>query len=695
MPRYRVSIGSFTGSAATWRISFIALGLLLSFVTTPAAPATSVKNLDTPRDFPAIESRAQWEGRARQIREQVLVSCGLWPLPEKTALQAKVFGKIERDGYSIEKVQFQPWPGFYLAGNLYRPLGRGPGPFPAILNPHGHWKEGRMADNKDGSVAARCIHFARQGMIAFSYDMLGYNDTFFPDQGDVPVDKFYLRHRRFATNQVCLLWNISQMGLQTWNSVRALDFLESLPDVDRNRLACTGESGGGTQTFMLGAIDDRLRVQAPVVMVSHTMQGGCSCENAPGLRVKYSNMELAAAAVPRPQILVAATGDWTRATLTVEGPAIKHIYGLFDATEKFHYVRFDYNHNYNQTSREAVYDFFNRALLDNPAAASSHEAAYQKEPDADLRVWEDGKLPKDALTEQSFIESLIQRHSGAWEGLLPHDESSLERFKEKVLPAWHHTLQVSWPDHQSQSSWKPAIDGSFFRCASLQLKRGRAESPLSALYFTPLRRGASEHPARIVVIADASGGEVGDQSGKPTGSTAQLLQRGVAVLVIKSYSTTAPADQFANFYTTYNRTQLQERVADLLALCAQARLLAGGQAGRPQVILIGVGRAGLWTLLAAPGADAIVADCDHLDRVSDAELLAPDLFCPGIRNIGTFEGAAMLAAPHPLLLHHFAQNFPTTSLTAAYKAAKSSKKLRLEPARLADPDLVKWVASLK
>src|SRR2546430_14005818 len=107
-------------------------------------------------------------------------------------------------------------------------------------------------------------------------------------------------------------------SLQTWNSIRALDFLESLPDVDRKRLACTGESGGGTQTFMLGAVDDRLAAQVPVVMVSHTMQGGCSCENAPGLRVEYSNMEIAAVPAPRPQILVAATGDWTTNTMEFE-----------------------------------------------------------------------------------------------------------------------------------------------------------------------------------------------------------------------------------------------------------------------------------------------------------------------------------------------------------------------------------------
>src|SRR5688500_12729108 len=89
----------------------------------------------------------------------------------------EVFDRIERDGYTLEKVHLQPLPGFYLAGNLYRPLGKGAGPFPAILNPHGHWRKGRLEDQALGSIAARCINFAKQGMVAFSYDMVGYNDT--------------------------------------------------------------------------------------------------------------------------------------------------------------------------------------------------------------------------------------------------------------------------------------------------------------------------------------------------------------------------------------------------------------------------------------------------------------------------------------------------------------------------------------
>jgi hypothetical protein len=223
-------------------------------------PARKVVDLNTPRAFPEIKSADDWNQRARFIREHARVVTGLLPMPMKFSLNARIFDKIERDGYSVEKVQIETFPGFYLGGNLYRPLGQGAGPFPAVLNPHGHWNNGRMADTELGSIAGRCISQARQGMIAFTYDMVGYNDTRQVDH-------------KFGGKPEHQLWFISLMGLQTWNSIRALDFLESLPDVDRERLACTGESGGGTQTFMLGAVDSRLAVQAPIVMVPTRCKG--------------------------------------------------------------------------------------------------------------------------------------------------------------------------------------------------------------------------------------------------------------------------------------------------------------------------------------------------------------------------------------------------------------------------------------
>ncbi len=319
-------------------------------------------------------------------------------MPERTPLQARVFDRVERDGYSIEKVDLQPWPGVHLGGNLYRPLNRGSGPFPAILNPHGHWSKGRLEESEICSVPGRCASFARQGMIALSIDMIGYNDS-----------QQFGGHRAAFLHPTNALWGVSLMGLQTWNAIRALDFLESLPEVDRTRLACTGASGGGTQTFILGAIDDRLAVQVPMVMVSHSMQGGCLCENAPGLRVNYFNVEIAAAAAPRPQLLVAATGDWTRATLEMEGPAVASVYGLLGASDRFRAVRLNYNHNYNREAREIVYGWFGRWLRGLADATPIPEAPHTIEPAGVVRVFPDGSPPADALTEAAFTGRLPAR----------------------------------------------------------------------------------------------------------------------------------------------------------------------------------------------------------------------------------------------------------------------------------------------
>ena len=656
-----------------------------SSLTNPSAP----RDLNTPRSFPEISSRQEWEARAKEIREQVLVSCGLWPMPEKTPLNAHIFGKVERDGYSVEKVYFETFPGFYLGGNLYRPLGKGTGRFPAILNPHGHWNEGRFSDTKDGSIPARCISFARQGMIAFSYDMVGFNDTRF---ADAPAHRpSYDVHRQFATNRADLLWNISLMGLQTWNSIRALDFLESLPDADPHRLACTGESGGGTQTFMLGAIDSRLAAQAPVVMVSHLMQGGCLCENAPGLRVEYSNMEIDAAAAPRPQILVAATGDWTKDTPRVEGPAIEHIYQLFGVAEKLRYVQFDFGHNYNQTSREAVYDWFGKWLLKRPASASFKEAAYQKEPNGQLRVFSPGQFPADAVTQSQFLAFLRKLHQSQWQAMTPRDKPGLRRFKESVLPAWRHTLQVDWPSARTQVQVHDFKQAGELASALVEIRRLGETNQLIASYEAPSRILTNPAPKLVVMCDDTSTKEPGTAL---AALSRRMLERGVAVLQVQQFSGEAAADQFANFYSTYNRTTLQRRVRDLLTVCAAAGSVEPRKPVRFRVVLCGSGGAGVWALEAAPAADAVIADCGALADDQERSWLRPELFCPGILNLGGVEGAAMLAAPHPLLLHNAGTNVSAETIRSAYAAARSGSQFAVEARPLSDEAILAWLARL-
>ena len=669
------------------------LFLVLAMASMPAfaadAPISAIKTLDTPRTFPDIATLAQWKERSRAIREQIFVSSGLWPMPKKTPLHAVIFGKTVRDGYTVEKVYFQSWPGFYLAGNLYRPLGRGTGPFPGILNPHGHWEHGRLEDSPDCSVPGRCINFAKQGMVAFSYDMVGYNDTRFPELPSTL--SFSDQHRSFANHGPAnLLWSVTLMGLQTWDSIRALDFLASLPDVDTNRLACTGESGGGTQTFILGAIDDRLAAQAPVVMVSHSMQGGCLCENMPGLRVEYSNMEIAAAAAPRPQILVSDTGDWTKTTLTVEGPAIEHIYQLFQAPEKLRYVRYDFGHNYNQTSREAVYRWFDRWLLQQPDQPVV-EQAFQKEPDQDLIVFPEGKLPADALTENDLIRYLIKMHQDQLQSMSPTDGRSLANYKRIIEPAWMRTMQLKWPPDSVRPVVKSSTKKAGYISEELEVGGPGESGSMRLIHFAPIRSHLARNPIVIVLAHEEGNAHFIDNTGNPVGLAWQFLDHGFDVAIAADAGGAADPNQTSILFTTYNRTLLQERVRDLVTICEGVR---EHYFNRCRVVLCGSASAGMWSLLAAPAADAVIADCGQLDVSDDQALLAPDLFCPGIRNIDTFSGAPILAAPHPLVLFNVAEGFPGASLRSSYKVLSAEKNLRVVPGPLNDHDIVASVMAL-
>ena len=216
----------------------LALNLIrgrLDTIDPPADPRRdTIRTNKEGADFQPPATIQAWRDRARAVREQLLVTQGLWPMLPKTPLQPKIFGKVERDGYTIEKVVLETLPGFTLSGNLYRPIGKA-GKLPALLCPHGHWEDGRV----NPEVQPRCIRWAKLGAVVFMYDMVGYNDS-------KPFGHVFLNDRLRR-------WGLSLVTLQTWNSIRALDWLTSLPDVDPVRIGCTGESGGGTQTFLLTA----------------------------------------------------------------------------------------------------------------------------------------------------------------------------------------------------------------------------------------------------------------------------------------------------------------------------------------------------------------------------------------------------------------------------------------------------------
>jgi dienelactone hydrolase len=291
----------------------------------------------------AIPDAAAWKQRAELIRTNVLRGAQLEKLPPPSPLNAVVHSPRKLDGYTVSNVAIEALPGFFVTGNLYLPAEPRES-MPGILLAHGHLENARRHESTQRLAAS----LARMGAAVFAWDMLGFGES-------TQCEHKYPQALR----------------LQTYSSMRALDFLASQPGVDGERLAITGASGGGTQTFILAALDDRIDVAAPVVQVSAHFYGGCVCESGMPIHVhqdehgefETNNVEIAAAFAPKPQLLVSDGGDWTANTPTVEFPYIQRIYGLLGAKDHVENAHFaDEGHDYGPSKRAAVYRFFAKQL---------------------------------------------------------------------------------------------------------------------------------------------------------------------------------------------------------------------------------------------------------------------------------------------------------------------------------------------
>lgn len=347
------------------------------------------QRLQPPKDlngyfpFKPPKTKEEWEVRSEYVRRQMLVALGLWPMPTKTPLNAVIHGKIDLPEYSIEKVYFESLPGFYVTGNLYRPKNVS-GKVPGVLFAHGHWKDARLSTETAANLMkeiangeerfeqggqsrfqSMCVQLARMGCVVWQWDMLSDSDSL--QLSREVVHTFAKQRPEMNTTENWGLYSPqaeshlqSILGLQTLNAVRSLDFLLSLPEVDPSRTAITGASGGGTQSMILAAIDPRVQLSFPAVMVSTAMQGGCTCENASLLRVNTGNIEFSALFAPKPQGMTSAN-DWTKEMATKGFPEIQETYAMLGAPKNVMLQRGEhFPHNYNAVSRSAFYTWLNK-----------------------------------------------------------------------------------------------------------------------------------------------------------------------------------------------------------------------------------------------------------------------------------------------------------------------------------------------
>ena len=576
-------------------------GILLAAGLWAQVPAQDIRNTYTPNtdthfSMPEYKTVAEWEARKAHLRKQILSAAGLLPLPEKTPLHPQIFGRIENKDYSIEKVLLETLPGYYLGGNLYRPLGR-TGKFPGVATPHGHWNYGRLEHQPLGSIPARSINLARQGYVVLAYDMVGYNDTIqTPHAFGGPAEQ---------------LWSFGPLGLQLWNSTRVVDFLQSLPEVDPERIAMTGASGGGTQMFLLCAVDDRVKWSAPVNMISAIMQGGSPCENASNLRVGAFNVEIGAIMAPRPMLMVSATGDWTRNTPREEFPAVRHIYELYGKPANVENVHIDAPHNYNQASREAVYRFFAKHILGDTDAKKYSEKNIRVEKLQDMLALHNRTLPANALTYEALFnqwKEASRRQAAA---------ADPKALRERLS----YCLGAEWPaEVVSEISGEKVV-----------LSRAGKGDRVPGLWVPGSGQG-------VALVVHPEGAEQARTSPAVRG----LIQSTHSVLMIDAFqagSAVAPRDRSHRYFLTFNRSDDANRVQDILT---GLKFLSAKRAGKIQ--LIGLGKAGVWALFAAALAPLEVQlDADLAGFKGRDEDFIELFFVPGIQRAGGLQAALRLA----------------------------------------------------
>ncbi len=347
-----------------------------------------------------VASRAEWDAFAQRLRAHVRLACGLLPELPPAPLRALRAHAYTGDGFRIERFALETLPGYYLTGSLFlpeRPVGRRA---PAMLQPHGHFAQGRL----NTPDVRRAIALAQAGAWVLMYDMVGYNDHLqMPHGGDEP-DEW---HR----------WGFSRAGLQTWNSLCAFEWLARQPEVDAKRIGCSGISGGGTQTFLLAAVEPRLCCAAPVKMVSTRMQGGCICENPPLLRLFACNPEIAALCAPRPMLLISDSEDWTADNPEHVAPFIRRVYQLYGASERFQHVHLREGHQFGAEARAAYYRWAAQVLKlnfvpDDPSV-DALELLHA------LRVWGDALprpfVPGDGAFVFARYRAAVQASLSRWQ----------------------------------------------------------------------------------------------------------------------------------------------------------------------------------------------------------------------------------------------------------------------------------------
>jgi len=581
-----------------------------------------------------------WQASLPERRRMWLEMIGLAPLPERTPLRATVTGVLERDGYVVEKVHFQSLPGVYVIGNLYRPA-RVSERLPAVLYLCGHNSDGKA----HLAYQANPRWFAEHGYIALVLDPIQVGESRGLHHGTYYEGRWDWYSRGYTP-----------LGTEVWNAMRALDYLETRPDVDAGRLGATGLSGGGVVSWSLAAADERIKVVAPVcqtgsvenVVVDRGIDGHCDCAFWIN-HYRWCWPDLGALIAPRALLIASGTEDnlWRPYAFRDVALRIHHQYARLGARDRFALVEDLTPHGYTPKLRQAIFTWFNTHLRGDPAPVTDDVTEFL-EPRENLAVFAAGR-PADERIDR--VDTLLVKAADPpeWDGVeqwQAHQRATLARLRELTFRQIPAQLAPRVRDSRSDGGrkddsrlWTHAFetgDGLILRVKTMHPAAGADSLPTVVYAIQPEARsgfggaGASTRVPTATFLARPG-------FAAPHASAGVEVRNTSVTSVGPGYLWTA-----RRVYPMLGQTLPERQVHDLLAGTAVIR----GQPSTGSVSLYGQGHTAVLAVYAAlldPGvAELILADLPE----SHTDPRTPEFL--GILRIGDLPDNLALLHPRPI-----------------------------------------------
>lgn len=615
-----------------------------------------------------VVSIAEWQARRPRYRDEYFYMLGLDPKAERTPLQPVVTSSLTGDGFIVDMLHYQSRPKLYVTANLYRPAGAKPGEkFPAVLYVCGH--SGRGRNGNKTAFQSHGMWFARHGYVCLVVDTLQLGEIAATHHGTYNLNRWWWHSRGYTS-----------AGVECWNGVRGIDYLLSRADVDPERMAVTGISGGGAATFWVAAADERVQVAVPVsgmadlaaYVPNRVINGHCDC------MFLYNTFEwpwtrIAALVAPRPMLFVNSDHDGIFPMDANDriSNLLERWYSLYGAGERVDAVVSVGGHDYRHDIRQATFRFINAHLkgdarpvtdtevdlvIEGGGKAPVHPIDPQK-----LRVFPgDSDIPADQLNttiDQHFVPmaNVTVPAAGAFDDWKKRLQAELRRVSFRALPERIPAARV-----QSQES------GTVTRLETESGILVRLEKVSGAAVATPKQidlyvqnapsdnaRPAADWPVKIIESGERIAYRIAPRG---TGDTAWTIKN--------------PPNFVRRSHVLLGRTVDAGRVWDVIAA---ARYLQGIHTDVP-VHVAGQGAAGIIAAYAAmwePEIAGVLVDQPPLTHMDPG---APQFL--NVLRVADIPDVLGMVAPRPLKIVGAEADFKKTS--AIYGAAGASDRLQIQ-----------------